>query len=508
MPKLNPYQKEGVQLNEKFDGRFLLADEQGLGKTIQVLEYLRRNPKMRPAIIVCPASVKYVWQDQAREHCGLRTTICSGQKPPKKTLLHNRDIFVINYDILFYWANYLRKLHPQFVALDEGHRIKSRGALRTRAARMLCAPLRKIPISQVHLANKAHLLREDEAVWFEDTDGTRIDGFVSSLGKDGRVVIRTQVPHLGVLSGTPLTNRPAELWSVLNLIWPQFFPAFTPYAWEYCAPEMTPYGWQYKGAPNLDKLHRMLTRIGMIRRRKKDVLKDLPKKRRFVVPLDLGDRKEYEAAKGDFINWLHRQDASKAERASKAEKITQMAYLKRLAAMGKLKGVFDWVDSFLEESDDKLLIGCMHHSVIDAIHQRYKSISLTFSGKTADKDRSRVIHAFRKDPRKRIIIGQIQAIGTGVDGLQSVACTSAVVELPWDPGTMGQFDDRIHRIGQKRNVSIYYLVAKGTLEESLCKLLQDKQEVLTRTLDGEDHVKGMSIDIYDRLERELLRTKK
>ncbi|GAK54676.1 hypothetical protein U14_05964 [Candidatus Moduliflexus flocculans] len=73
---------------------------------------------------------------------------------------------------------------------------------------------------------------------------------------------------------------------------------------------------------------------------------------------------------------------------------------------------------------------------------------------------------------------------------------------------MGQFDDRIHRIGQNRDVSIYYLVAKGTLEETLCKILQDKQEVLTRTLDGEDHVKGMSIDIYDKLEQELLRSKK
>jgi SNF2 family DNA or RNA helicase len=371
---------------------------------------------------------------------------------------------------------------------------------------MLCCPIRKVPFNEVHLTNKAHLLREDEEVWFKDRDGTKLYGYISSLPKDhSSITIKVQVPHLGVLSGTPLTNRPSELWTVLNLIWPQIFPAFTPFAWEFCEPEMTPYGWKYNGASNLDILHKRLTRVGMIRRRKKDVLKDLPKKQRFVVPLDIKNTKEYEQAKTDFINWLHRQDAAKAERASKAEKITQMAYLKRLSAMGKLAGVYDWIDNFLEESEDKLLVGCMHHSVIDALYARYKAISLAFSGKTAEKDRRKVIHEFRKNPKKRIIIGQIQAIGTGVDGLQSVACTSAVVELPWDPGTLGQFDDRIHRIGQSRNVSIYYLVARGTLEESLCKLLQEKQNVLTRTLDGEEHLSKMSIDIYSRLERELLK---
>jgi SWI/SNF-related matrix-associated actin-dependent regulator of chromatin subfamily A-like protein 1 len=503
--KLYPYQKEGIALIEKFDGRVLLADEQGLGKTVQALEYLRRHPKIRPAVIVCPASVKYVWEDQAKQHCGLRVSVCQGQKPPKKGLLRDAKIFVINYDILLYWANYLRDLHPQIVICDEIHLIKSRGIGRTRAVRKLCSPIRRVPIANLKMDEVLRWhVREDDYVCFEDKDGQEVFGYISSINDDGFVTVKTQIPHLMGLSGTPLTNRPEELWTSLNLIWPQFFPAFTPYAWEFCEPEMTPYGWKYHGAANLDVLHKRLKRIGMIRRLKRDVLKDLPSKRRVVVPLDIDNRKDYDKALNDFINWLTAQDAAKAKRAKHAEKLVQMAYLRRLAAEGKIRNVCDWIDSFLEEADDKLVVGCLHHSVINKLHEQYRKISVTFTGKTSAKGRRAAIIEFRKDPRKRIIFGQIKAIGTGVDGLQDTASTSTVIEFPWDPGTVSQFDDRIHRIGQKRNVTIYYLVARDTLEEKLCRIIQNKQDVLTRTLDGEKDLKRMRIDIWDQLEKSLL----
>lgn len=504
MTTLYNYQKEGVRLIEHFDGRVLLADEQGLGKTIQVLEYLRRHPEIRPVVIVCPASVKYVWEDQARDHCGLRVTVCNGQKPPKSFKHHERDIFVINYDILWAWAKPLRELHPQAAVFDEGHKLKSRSAVRTRAARNLCAPIRRVPIAQLKLPNQVqHSIHEDDWVSITDKHGETAEGYVTSLSGDAHATVKVQIPHVMILSGTPLTNRPEELWTVLNLLWPQVFPAFTPFAWEFCDPQMTPYGWKFSGASNLDKLHRMLTRLGMIRRRKQDVLKDLPKKRRFVVPLDIDNRKDYEDALEDFLNWLSRKDAAKAEKASKAEKMTQMAYLKRLAAHGKLSSVRSWIDSFLEESDGKLVVGCWHHDVVDALHTIYRKNSVTFTGQTPAKDRRQIIRRFRDDNKLRIIFGNIQAIGTGVDGLQTVSHTSAVVELPWDPGTLSQFDDRIHRIGQRHGVSIYYLVARDTIEERLCRIIQEKQNVLTRTLDGEEQMEQRKIDIFDQLEREL-----
>jgi SNF2 family DNA or RNA helicase len=505
--QLYPYQKEGVQLIEKFDGRALLADEQGLGKTIQALIYLKRHPEIRPAVIVCPAAVKYVWEEQAKQHCGLLSVVCQGQTPPKRKLFHGGNIFIINYDILLYWSNYLRELHPKIVICDECHMLKSRGIQRTRAVRKLCAPIRRVSVESLSFVeSRKHdrAIQEDDFVQFTDKEEQVVQGYVTSLS-DGIATIKTIIPHLMGLSGTPLTNRPEELWTTLNLIWPQYFPAFTPYAWEFCEPEMTPYGWKYSGAANLDVLHKRLKRIGMIRRLKRDVLQDLPTKRRIVVPLDIDNRADYDRAVSDFLNWLHSKDAAKAKRAKKAERLVQMAHLRRLAAEGKIKAVREWIDSFLEEADDKLVVGALHHSVIDALHDQYRKISVTFTGKTSAKKRRAALLEFRKDNAKRIIFGQIKAIGTGVDGLQETSSTSAVIELPWDPGTMSQFDDRIHRIRQQRNVTIYYLVARDTIEEKLCQIIQDKQDVLTRTLDGEQDLERMRIDIWDQLERELLK---
>jgi SWI/SNF-related matrix-associated actin-dependent regulator 1 of chromatin subfamily A len=511
-PKLRPYQRVGVFFIDEFNGRVLLADEQGLGKTIQVLDWLRRYPKKRPVVIVCPASVKYVWEEQAREHCNLRTTVCYSQKPPKKKLLQNASIFIINYDILLHWSRYLRALHPQVVIFDEIQKIKNRGTIRTRAARLLCSPIRKVPLKDLRLLDNEKYIQEDSLVAFEDDkhpDKKELHGIVNSLTKK-HARVKVQTPHLMGLSGTPLTNRPKELWSSLNLIWPLYFPAFTTFAWDYCEPEMTAYGWTFNGASNLPKLHKKLKRIGMIRRLKKDVAKDLPSKQITVIPMDITNRKEYKEASTNFINWLHRKNTAKAERASKAKRITQIAYLKRLAAEGKLKNVINWIDTFLETSDSKLVLGCMHHKIINAIHKKYKKKSVTFTGKTPPKKRHKAIMDFRNNPQRRIFTGQIQAAGTGVDGLQKVSHTSAIVELPWEPGTLSQFFDRIHRIGQEQNVNIYIFIAKNTIEEKLCEIIQTKQEILTKILDGKSTTKDeeyMQMNIYNQLIKEMTKKK-
>lgn len=505
--KLRPYQRVGIHLIKKFDGRVLLADDQGLGKTVQVLEWLRRNPKKRPVIIVCPASVKYVWEEQARDHCNLRTVVCYGQKPPKKKTtfgLKTNNILIINYDILIDWCRYLRDLCPQVVVFDEVHKLKNRGTLRTRAARLLCSPIRKTKLCNIRILDGGKNIKKETWVSFEDENDREIEGFVTNISNK-TITIKTQIPHLMGLSGTPLINRPKELWSTLNLIWPLHFPAYLPFAWDFCDPSFEYGRWTYNGASNLKKLNRILTRVGMIRRLKKDVAKDLPKKQVIVVPVDIDNRKEYNEAKNDFINWLSRKDAAKAERASRAKKITQMNYLRQIASVGKLKSVKEWIDNFFEESDNKLVLGCWHQKVINNLYKKYSKTSVVFTGKTPSNKRQYAIMEFCNNPKRRLFIGQIQAAGTGVDGLQKVSHTTGIVELPWEPGTLSQFFDRIHRIGQTKNVFIYIFVAKDTLEEKLCEIIQTKQKTLTKILDGKKMGKDTSLDIYKLMEKELLK---
>ena len=144
---------------------------------------------------------------------------------------------------------------------------------------------------------------------------------------------------------------------------------------------------------------------------------------------------------------------------------------------------------------------------IDSLYSKYSNTSVKFSGKTPTAKRRSVINEFRKNPKRRIFIGQIKAAGTGVDSLQEVSNTSAVIELPWDPGTLSQFFDRIHRLGQSKNVTIYIIIAKNTIEERLCRIIQEKQDNLTKILDGKEKLKSLRYNIYDQLERELLKGK-
>ena len=452
MTKLYPYQKKAVLQIQKFKGRALLADEMGLGKTLEALQWIKRSPKKRPVIVVCPASLKWVWEAEAIKHIKIRATILSGRTPPKKkNITKKRELYIINYEILQYWITWLKNLNPQVLILDECHYIKNRRAKRTKA--------------------------------------------VKKLAKD--------IKHLIAISGTPLTNRPSELFTILNLVCPDEFPAFWPYAHRYCKAQLRPWGWEFKGASNIRELHRKLKRLMMIRNLKKDVLKDLPEKTRSVIPLEIEKRKEYQEAENDFIKWLTKKSTSKAKRAERAKKLVQLGYLKRLAAELKMKQVLEWIDGFLEQSEGKLVVYGIHKKIIKQIHEKYKKISVVVDGSVSQRKRKIAVRSFQQNKKFRLFIGNIKAAGVGIT--LTAAYTLVFVELDWVPGNMVQAEDRIHRIGQKNAVMIYYLIARDTIEEKLCKILQKKQRVLSQVLDGS--IKTNRLDVYRALEKSLLKGK-
>ena len=443
--KLKHYQKEGVLQIEKFKGLTLLADEMGTGKTIQVLNWIDRHPELSPVVVVCPASVKWVWEMQAKDHIEERGTVLEGTKA--KPLKHSR-LLIINYEILQHWLEQIQKIKPKILVLDESHYIKSRSTKRYKAVKLLAK----------------------------------------------------SIPHILCLSGTPLTNRPAELWTTLNLIRPELYPSFFSYAFRYCHPIKKPWGWEYKGASHLDELHSNLKKTMMIRRLKKDVLKELPDKTREIVPFTV-KMKKYREAEQDFINWLRKKSAVKAKKAQKAEAVVKLGYLLRLAAKLKVRKGGEWIDNFLESSEDKLVVFCTHKKIIKKLHDKYKGICVVVDGSVTGHKRKLACLQFQRDKKTRIFIGNIKAAGVGIDLWASSTCV--FMELDWVPGNMLQAEDRLHRIGQKDAVTIHYLIAKNTIEEKLCKILQEKQEVLNATLDG-GKVKN-DMDVFDKLQKSLLR---
>lgn len=264
---------------------------------------------------------------------------------------------------------------------------------------------------------------------------------------------------------------------------------------------MTPWGMQYKGAVRLDELHRELKTNCMIRRRKKDVLKDLPPKQRFVVPIALRNRKEYEEAQTDLIRWLRKYNPAKANKAKKAERLVKWGYLKRLICDLKIAQTKEWIDSFLAENDGKLIVVGENVEPLKRLHEMYPKNSLLVNGSVKGKKRMVAVDQLNNDRRYRIMFGNIDAIGVGLNLVGASAM--AVIQLPWTPGKLGQVEARIDRIGQKFKTFVYYLIAKDTIEEKHCHIIQNKQSIADAAIDGESQ--GTDLDLFDQLEKELKR---
>lgn len=434
-----PFQRETTDGISRFGGRALVAMPPGSGKTMVSLLYTAENRTIRPVVVVCPASLKWEWEDQIARHFRMRSVVLSTTRPMK--ILPPRDfpIYIVNYDVLGQrrstnsgpgWGGWLKGLDPQLIILDESH----------------------------YLGGKSKRVK-----------------WVRALCKG--------VPHVIALSGTPFTNKPAQLYNTLNILRPDLFPSFFSYAFRFCSPKKNQWGWDFSGSCNLPELHKILSGKVMLRKRKEEILPDLPPKARHVLLLDMERPREYQRAMGDFLGWL-RENGKSTSGPARAEGLVKLGALKQLASQLKRKSVVEWVENFLEEDEGKLILFGIHHETLRPLHEKWKKISVLIDGGVPPGKRKLLQDQFNKHPGTRLLLGNIEAAGTG----WSARCsTAAFLELGWNPGDHSQCEDRIHGISRgKKGVTstIWYLVARGSCEEDLCALLTRKQKVLDSTLDG------------------------
>lgn len=427
--QLFPFQKQGVAFIEKQKGRALIADEMGLGKTIQAAAWLQLHPEKRPAIILCPASLKLNWAKEIKDTLSTKDKIqiLQGTKPYPIT---TGSIIIINYDILNSWLETLQAVNPQVLIMDEAHYIKNSSAQRTKATKKLAKG----------------------------------------------------IPHVIALTGTPIVNRPIEGFNIFQILDKNLFPNFWKFAHRYCGARHNGFGWDFSGATNKEELNRILTSTIMIRRRKADVLKDLPEKLYSFVPMELDNEKEYRTAEAEFIEylrWVKGKEA--AEKAKKAEHLVKIEALKQLAVKGKMKQAINWIRDFIQDGS-KLIVFAIHKEVINQLVKEFKDVAVKVDGSTSIKERNKAVEMFQNNEDIKLFIGNIQAAGVGLT--LTAASAVAFLELPWTPGELQQAEDRCHRIGQKNAVNIYYLLAENTVEYKLAKLLDRKKEVLSAVIDG------------------------
>ena len=340
------------------------------------------------------------------------------------------EIIIINYDILKPWWGKLQEIKAKVLITDECHYFKNNKAQRTKA--------------------------------------------IKALGK--------KIPHILCLSGTPIVNRPMEGFNALKLIDPGVVGSFWDFAYRYCGAHHTGFGWDFNGASNTAELHHKLTNTVMIRRKKSDVLKDLPDKARSFLPLELSNEKEYRKAEQNFIHWLRENKGEKAaEKASNAEALAEIEVMKQLAVKGKMKQAIEWIKDFLDV-DGKLVVFATHKFVIQELMDVFGDKAVKIDGSVATEKRQGIVERFQTDDSIRLFIGNIKAAGVGIT--LTAASNVAFLELPWTPGELIQAEDRCHRIGQKNAVNIHYLMAINTIDQEIALMLDSKRKVLDAVLDG------------------------
>jgi SWI/SNF-related matrix-associated actin-dependent regulator of chromatin subfamily A-like protein 1 len=425
--ELHPFQRAGVRyaLERR---RTFIADEQGLGKTIQALAALELDGAF-PAVVVCPASMKLTWERESRRWLPDRSvTVLEGRSGESWTEEAERaEIVVLNYDILEPHSQRLAARGPMALVLDESHYVKNPAARRTKTAIALA---RRLP---------------DDAL------------------------------RLG-LTGTPILNRPEELISQLRAIGRlEDFGSGARLSR------------RFRTAGSDDRLHWNLRAHCYVRRTKQQVLTQLPAKRHDTVPVALTNEEEYRLAEQDVVAWLQslpldlRTMDAKVAAALRAEQLVRLNSLRQIAVRGKLPSGLAWVEDFLA-SGEPLVVFAEHIATQQAVLERFPD-SAHILGSDSAASRQRAVDAFQREDGPQLIVCSLRAASQGITLTR--ASNVAFLELDWTPARHDQAEDRLHRIGQESAVTAYYLLAPKTIDETMAELLERKRALIDAVTDGQ-----------------------
>lgn len=432
-----PYQRAGVAyaLSRRST---LIADPMGLGKTIQAIGLMNMLPEAKRILVICPAALRLNWKREVEKwdvH-GRLVGVATDFVP--KT-----DVVVVNYDRLTKLHKALTGVLWDLVVLDEAHYLKNPSAARTKA------------------------------VW----------------GKEG-----IQAKRWLSLSGTPLLNRPAELWthvqaydpSGLGRSWLEYHTRYCNATQEYIGGRKV---WNTSGASNLEELNLLLRARFMIRREKSEVLRDLPPKRRQLIAVDpkteterkLVDREraiveQLEEKYGDLVEALREPTAQLL--------IHELAKLRHETALLKTSYVAEHVLDGINDAGKAVVFG-WHKDVLESIAtqieaQLGRGSAVVLHGDHTTEERQAAVDAFQNSDNPRVIVASIKAMGVGFTLTRADWVVFA--ELSWTPADIEQAEDRLHRIGQQNAVLSQHIVYDGTTDAYIAKKVVGKEKILAEVL--------------------------
>ena len=416
-----PYQRAGIAYAIKRSST-LIGDEMGLGKTIQAIGVINATAP-KTVLVVCPASLKINWKNEMTKWLvadrDIQIVNGGGEQIPA-----NPDVIIINYDVLSKHKDAINARTWDLVIMDEAHYIKNNTAART------------------------------------------------------KVAVGIKANRKVVLTGTPITNRPIELQPIAGYLDPVTFGNYFKFGVRYAGAHQINIGrktvWDFNGSSNLDELQRVLRQSFMIRRKKDEVLKELPEKVRQIIVLPNSDysdqiKKEFETL-ADAVD----------ETSSEDIEFEQMSGVRHETALAKVNDVVTHVAAI----DHQVVVMAHHKDVVDGIKAGLEAAGksvVTLTGDCNQAHRQNSVETFQAG-NADVFIGTIGAAGVGI----TLTSASHVVfaELDWVPGNMSQAEDRCHRIGQDSSVLVQHLVVDGSIDARLAQVLVGKQRVLDKALDN------------------------
>lgn len=473
---MKPYsfQKDAVRFIErstayKRKGYGIIADDCGLGKTIDAALISYSHIDEGSFLVVCTASMKLKWEREIKKWTGYDAFIIYGSIQKR---IPAAKYYIINYHILgkenrndriaenkrkedWQKAEKLREIEE----VKQGFIFKKQKYIPGKVGlEGWILELAKKNIIGI-FPDEAHRLANEGAIWT----------------KCFNALFFALRPKIFVpLSGTLTRKKPKNLFNILNLTAPNIFSNKYRFLYRYCDPKKNRFGWAFDGATNVDELNKLLSHI-MIRRLKTDVFKELPPRTFSVIPMELTalEAKNYSSLDREYKALINKQTLEAKNTYSE---------LKLLAYLAKRNSVFNWIDEYLEDHD-KLIIAAWHKKVINDLYEKYKNVGLKIDGSVPSTKRQAIEDKFQTDINTKIIILQIDAGGEGLTLTASNAV--AIIEMPDTPGQLIQVCDRGHRIGQKSDsFTIYFPFANGTIENKIADSIEDSYKDIEGILDG------------------------
>lgn len=497
------YQKQGLKFLEMNDGKAIIGDQPGVGKTLQAIAYAAKHNLK--ALVICPASLKLMWRSEVEKWTDHKAHVFKFYPTKKSGLVNHKK-----EDCLFHVTNF--ESLKSFMRMEYKHKCNGK-RLDPSTKKFKNCGMEIIDIKKKYTLcpqckgkNTFGKARAQGVKLFQTKQGEFIDPEeydVLIIDECHRIKERTSdttkvitsalkvIPRKVLMSGTVIKNRPIELYVPLNFLDPETWNSYHAFGVRYSAAFEDTFGWKYDGASNLEELFERMSSF-FLRRRKKDVLSQLPDKTFTEIPMMMTAKqeKEYTALEEEMVEIVNEKGEQDEREQTFMEKIHKIKSFTELLKLNECKElVQDIIDS-----KDKVVIFFNYLETGRQLKELFGDDCVIHDGTMSAEDKHKAVEDFQNKENIHVFGGTIDSAGVGI------TLTSAnkliFIGQAWSPSDMEQAEDRIHRASTTHdNVQIITYLVNGTVDEMIYEMLRQKSQVVSKVQDNED----FSIDI-NRLE--------